>query len=105
MNETVVPLNTAQESASSSFDLSIDLVESEYSVTQQTTTLPWWDQPSVTTGRLLALVAAAIYGTNFASVKILSDSLPVSLGKSLRLFKASPSSNLSLAALTLMYVF
>jgi hypothetical protein len=77
MNETVVP-SKEQESSASSFDL-VD-ASSDYSVTQ-TSALPWYDQPSVTMGRLLALFAAAIYGTNFASVKILSDSLPVSLGK------------------------
>ena len=59
--------------------------ESEYAVEQtRSTTLPWWDQPSVLVGRGLALLAAAIYGTNFAAVKILNDSLPVSLAASLR---------------------
>ena len=48
------------------------------------TATSFWEQPSVLMGRGLAVLAAAIYGTNFAAVKILNDSLPVSLAASLR---------------------
>jgi len=63
-----------------------DLVTAEvnYAVEQSSTNLPWLEQPSLLVGRCLALVAAAIYGTNFAAVKLLGDSLPVSLSASLR---------------------
>uniref|UniRef100_A0A7S3L6W3 EamA domain-containing protein n=1 Tax=Amphora coffeiformis TaxID=265554 RepID=A0A7S3L6W3_9STRA len=63
-----------------------DLVkaEADYAVEQSSAHLPWLEQPSLLVGRCLALAAAAIYGTNFAAVKLLSDSLPVSLSASLR---------------------
>lgn len=56
----------------------------DYAVEQTRTSAKWFDQPTVLQGRIMALVAAAFYGTNFASIKILNDSLPVSLGASLR---------------------
>jgi hypothetical protein len=61
-------------------------MESDYAVeqTRSELSLPFWEQPSVWVGRLMALTAAAMYGTNFASIKILNDSLPVSLASSLR---------------------
>lgn len=89
MNETV-----AMASESSPADLtpvsfagvsSVSAMESDYAVEQKRSSpFLWLEQPSLIVGRGLALVAAAVYGTNFASVKILSDSLPVSLSASLR---------------------
>lgn len=59
--------------------------EPGYAVEQASASLPWWEhQPSLMVGRCLALLASAVYGTNFAAVKILGDSLPVSLSASLR---------------------
>ena len=59
--------------------------ESDYVVAQsRSSPLPFWEQPNLLAGRLMALTAAAMYGTNFASIKLLNDSLPVSLAGSLR---------------------
>mmetsp|Transcript_58417 Transcript_58417/g.142876 ORF Transcript_58417/g.142876 Transcript_58417/m.142876 type:complete len:501 (+) Transcript_58417:280-1782(+) len=42
------------------------------------------ENPSEQTGRLLVLAASAIYGTNFATVKLLDDVMPLSLSAMLR---------------------
>jgi hypothetical protein len=42
------------------------------------------DSPTLRQGRILVLVAAAIYGTNFPIVKMLDDSLPLSISATLR---------------------
>eukprot|EP00978_Attheya_sp_CCMP212_P047160 scaffold421244_cov58-Attheya_sp.AAC.5 len=50
------------------------------SIDQDVGDLPLLQQqqgPSVTTGRLLVLAAAALYGTNFATVKVLDEHMPV----------------------------
>lgn len=47
------------------------------------------DSPSAQTGRLLVLGASAIYGTNFATVKLLDDSMPLSISAALRFGLAS----------------
>jgi hypothetical protein len=47
------------------------------------------DAPTLQTGRILVLVASLIYGTNFATVKMLDDSLPLSISATLRFGLAS----------------
>lgn len=47
------------------------------------------DAPSLTMGRLLVLFASLIYGTNFATVKMLDDTLPLSISATLRFGLAS----------------
>lgn len=42
------------------------------------------DSPTLRQGRIIVLVAAAIYGTNFPVVKMLDDSLPLSISATLR---------------------
>jgi drug/metabolite transporter (DMT)-like permease len=42
------------------------------------------DPPSLTLGRALVLAAAAIYGTNFAAVKLLDEAMPMALSAALR---------------------
>jgi drug/metabolite transporter (DMT)-like permease len=55
----------------------------------------WWmptkilDSPSVQTGRMLVLLAAALYGSNFATVKLLDDAMPLSISATLRFGLAS----------------
>jgi drug/metabolite transporter (DMT)-like permease len=55
----------------------------------------WWmptnilDNPSVQTGRILVLVASALYGSNFATVKLLDDAMPLSISAALRFGLAS----------------
>ena len=47
---------------------------------------PHWvsilDNPSLRMGRMITLGAAAIYGTNFATVKLLDDTMPLSISVS-----------------------
>eukprot|EP00536_Pseudo-nitzschia_multiseries_P013361 jgi/Psemu1/211431/e_gw1.567.2.1 len=45
--------------------------------------------PSLRNGRIIILIAAAIYGTNFATVKLLDESMPLSISASLRFGVAS----------------
>mmetsp|Transcript_23052 Transcript_23052/g.49081 ORF Transcript_23052/g.49081 Transcript_23052/m.49081 type:complete len:411 (+) Transcript_23052:53-1285(+) len=45
--------------------------------------------PSVRAGRCIVLGASAIYGTNFATVKLLDDAMPLSISASLRFGLAS----------------
>eukprot|EP00934_Nitzschia_sp_Nitz4_P001545 Nitzschia sp. Nitz4//scaffold23_size168460//123415//124982//NITZ4_002239-RA/size168460-processed-gene-0.233-mRNA-1//1//CDS//3329543695//1545//frame0 len=42
------------------------------------------DQPTLTQGRVLVLVASCIYGSNFSVVKLVDDSMPLSLSAALR---------------------
>ena len=91
MNDTIAFAAVPSEEsfaldASSTTNLVVEEVF-DYVVEQTSTTsslASFWEQPSVLVGRGLALLAAAVYGTNFAAVKILNDSLPVSLAASLR---------------------
>jgi hypothetical protein len=48
------------------------------------------DNPSQRTGRLLVLGASAIYGTNFATVKLLDDAMPLSVSVRLEKPKCHP---------------
>lgn len=47
------------------------------------------DNPSERMGRILVLLAAAIYGTNFATVKLLDVTMPLSISAALRFGLAS----------------
>lgn len=49
------------------------------------------DAPTLPMGRILVLVASLIYGTNFATVKMLDDTLPLSISATLRFGLASAS--------------
>ena len=54
------------------------------------TSRPWLAflvDPSIRTGRVMILIAAAIYGTNFATVKLLDESIPLSVSVSKALYR------------------
>lgn len=42
------------------------------------------DNPSLLTGRMVVILASAIYGTNFPAVKMLDEAMPLSISASLR---------------------
>mmetsp|Transcript_7017 Transcript_7017/g.14944 ORF Transcript_7017/g.14944 Transcript_7017/m.14944 type:complete len:211 (-) Transcript_7017:238-870(-) len=61
----------------------------EIETTMSRSWLAFLVDPSIRTGRIMILIAAAIYGTNFATVKLLDGSIPLSISASFRFGVAS----------------
>jgi drug/metabolite transporter (DMT)-like permease len=69
--------------ANESFDDQVLALEIELAP-QQAWASSLLDAPSLLTGRLLVLFAAAVYGTNFPAVKMLDQAMPLSISATLR---------------------
>lgn len=77
----------------------------DYSSAEQSQTRKWnrknvIEKPSVWTGRMLVIGAAAIYGTNFAAIKLLDESIPLAASAALRFSLAAAAVSAAVLAST-----
>ena len=77
-NDTI---STAAEGVGDDLD-SLSILPLEIETVRKPSWLAILVDPSLRAGRFLVLGAAAIYGTNFATVKLLDDSMPLSISVS-----------------------